>query len=437
MNKTLLFISLILLLTITACGQTSTPPPPTNTPIPVDTPTFTTEPPSPTPEPPTSTPEPPTSTPTPPPSIDELAQQLMAQIYPDGPLAPDSFGIEGVKVLPLTVGEGQQPLWAAFSYGLRNFEKEQMQFVAIYAYDNGQWQELSQVEMDDADYVGEDTVQQVRLEPENIWLELQAGVGAHSGTYHLFKFDSQDLQIALSGFSSSPGAGQTADVNNDGTLEVVLNTTDPYVFCYACGVWLPGFQVWQWDGEQLVEVTLTPLPDSAPADLREANNSAVTLAEAGLWKDAQAAIDQAVAIDASNKTVVWNNILISMQTEDLIEQINIGAYPLLSHVFYGDYAAALDLMRPYPVEELFGPMSPLVVETPAQGWEDTLRDRIVGRATAALEVQPDLAAAYFLQAWANYLVDPHDPQILADLQKAAVLDPSEPPFADSLAYLSQ
>jgi tetratricopeptide (TPR) repeat protein len=340
-------------------------------------------------------------------------------------------------VTPLEVGQNEPSLWVAHSYGMRDFMTEQQHFVAIYSYNDGNWQELGKIEMDDADYVDETSVQQVMLEPDNIWLELHAGVGAHSGTYHLFQFNGEDLKIALSGFSPSPGVGNTTDLNGDGTLEVILDTTDPYVFCYACGVWQPGAQVWQWDGHELVEVTLALLPDTASADLREANNRAVTLAEAGLWQDAQLAIDEAVAFDPANNIVNWNNILITMQTEALLDHVKNGAYPLLAYVFYGDYAAALDLMRPYPVEEIFGPQSPLVVETPASGWEDALRERIVGATTGALEVQPDLAAAYFLRAWAAYLVNPDDAQIVADIEKAVQLDPAESLFADSLTYLKQ
>ena len=197
------------------------------------------------------------------------------------------------------------------------------------------------------------------------------------------------------------------------------------------------YQVWQWDGDQLVEVPLTPLPDSAPAELREANDRAVALAEGWLWSEAQTAIAEALTIDASNEIVIWNNILITMHAEDLAEQIETGAYPLLANIFYGDYAAALDVMRPYPVEEIFSPMSPLIVETVAHGWEETLNDWIIQATDAALGAKPDLAAAYFLRAWAAYLVNPDDPQIVADIEKTVQLDPAESLFADSLIYLRQ
>ena len=44
------------------------------------------------------------------------------------------------------------------------------------------------------------------------------------------------LSQELDSFSPSPGACAVKDVNNDGANEVVLDATDPYVFCYACGV---------------------------------------------------------------------------------------------------------------------------------------------------------------------------------------------------------
>jgi hypothetical protein len=48
---------------------------------------------------------------------------------------------------------------------------------------------------------------------------------------------------------------------------------------------------------------------------------------------------------------------------------------------------------------------------------------------------PDLAAAYYLRAWVNYLVDPSDPGILPDLEMTAQLDPGEKLYTDALNYL--
>jgi len=192
-----------------------------------------------------------------------------------------------------------------------------------------------------------------------------------------------------------------------------------------------------WDGSQLVEMPLTPLPESAPADLRDLNNRSVELAQGGLWKDALATIEQARALDAQDETVVWNAALIRLTAEARRpphEYESIG-YPLLDRIFYGDYAAALDVMGDYRVEELFSQPSPLVVGTVAENFEDALVQYIQVNATQALQVQPDLAAAWFLRGWATHLGNPGSTEALADIERAAELDPNEPLFTQSVAHL--
>jgi hypothetical protein len=92
-------------------------------------------------------------------------------------------------------------------------------------------------------------------------------------------------------------------------------------------------------------------------------------------------------------------------------------------------------MADYSVEELFSQPSPLVVGTVAEGWEDALAQHIQNSATLALQVQPDLAAAWFLRGWATHLSNPDSPEALADIERAAELDPNEPLFIQSVTYL--
>jgi tetratricopeptide (TPR) repeat protein len=197
------------------------------------------------------------------------------------------------------------------------------------------------------------------------------------------------------------------------------------------------YQVLRWNGSKLVLVELTLLPDSAPAEVRDLNNRAVKLAGAELWKEAQATAGQALALAPQDPTVTWNAALIRLHAEAYQSQLKDSPYPLLVQVFYGDYAAALEVMRPYTPEQIFDAPTPLVAGTPAEGWEDALSERIITSTTQALTVQPDLAAAYFLRGWATHLVRPDDPQVKADIEKAATLAPNEPLFAASLAYLKK
>lgn len=93
-------------------------------------------------------------------------------------------------------------------------------------------------------------------------------------------------------------------------------------------------------------------------------------------------------------------------------------------------------MRPYSVQQIFGNPTQLIAGTLAEGWEGELSQTIIQSATRALQVQADLAAAYFLRGWAEHLANPGDPNALADIQKAAQMAPGEPLFAQAAAFLS-
>ena len=147
--------------------------------------------------------------------------------------------------MPLAVPAGQPPLWAVYSVGMRNFDLTPLpnHFVAIYTQANGDWQELARQEFSSGDpavaapdYVGDGGLAQVQIEPSHTWLALEGGAGAHSGVFELLDFDGQTLRVQVNGFSSSPGVGTIRDVNGDGVPDVVLDASDYYVFCYACGV---------------------------------------------------------------------------------------------------------------------------------------------------------------------------------------------------------
>ena len=394
----------------------------------------------------------PPATPTPspaPPSVADLKASVESDLMPTP--TPDASGwspnsITEVVVLPLTVSEGSQPLWAVASTGGRYFEANQYHFVAVYTRDESGWQELARYELvpnfdaepqdPGADYLFENSLTQVFVSPDRIWLQVDGGAGAHGGTYHLLSFDGQTLEVKLANFSPSPGMASAADLDGDGVQEVVLNASDPYVFCYACGVRKIAFQVFAWDSpdERMLEASLQPLLMGQPQPLRDAVNPAVELAQAGLWKDAYAQIDQVQDLlaeypDADTRTATWDRILIKLHAEAMAAEAVDSAYPLLAHLFYGDYAAALELMRPYTPAQLFSADSPLIVGTVADGWQDTLNDWIARVTTQALALKPDLAAAYFLRGWAAYLVDPGNAQTMADVQRAVELAPDDPLFS--------
>ena len=238
---------------------------------------------------------------------------------------------------------------------------------------------------------------------------MDGGAGAHSGTFQVLSFDGETLRQEIGGASSSPGAGYLADLNGDGVNDVVLNSTEYYVFCYACGVRHPYFSVYTWLGEQMLPVEVSALmmgQRGTPPD--EANSRAVQLVQAGLWSDALAAIKQAVALAGDDDpptpsgSLRWNAALIQLNHDAQLAALQDSPYPLLSSVFYGDYAAAVDLMRTLPVEQIFSADSPLLVGTVAEGWQAELSSYLTQSAAAALEVVPDLAPAFFMRAWARF-----------------------------------
>ncbi|MCC9074783.1 SH3 domain-containing protein [Litorilinea aerophila] len=388
--------------------------------------------------------------------LEALAAQALGLTPPTGDQVSPFGGIEGVRAFRLE-GPTSPELWVAHTYGIRSFDPEQHHTILIYARHDDGWQELARLELTSGqegiepspDYLGgtpgASSVRQVFVTPTvdglPIWLQVAGGVGAHGGTFHLLRFDGSRLQVEAFHFSASPGAGELADLDGDGTQEVLLNQTEYYVFCYACGVRRVEYAVLRWDGSRMVPVTLQPLPDDAPASLRDLNDRAIQLAQAGLWKDALAVLEEAEALSLTDPSgnFAWNARLIRLngQARQAVLQDEHQAYPLLEEIFFGDYDAALAIMRAYTVQELFATPSPLVVGTVAEGWEEALADWVISSANAALKAKPDLAAAYFLRGWAKLLTaPPDDEEALADLAQAAQLAPDEPLFSQSLAYLS-
>ncbi len=388
--------------------------------------------------------------------LEALAAQALGLTPSTGDQASPFGGLEGVRAFRLK-GPISPELWVAHTYGIRSFDPEQHHTILIYAHNDGSWQELTRLELTSGqegiepspDYLGGTPetfgVRQVFVAPTGdrlpIWLQVVGGVGAHGGTFHLLRFDGSGLQVEAFHFSASPGAGELADLDGDGTQEVLLNQTEYYVFCYACGVRRVEYAVLRWDGSRMVPVTLQPLPDDAPASLRDLNDRAIQLAQAGLWKDALALLEEAEALSLTEPSgiFVWNARLIRLngQARQAVLQDEHQAYPLLEQIFFGDYEAALEILGTYTVQELFVTPSPLVVGTVAEGWEEALADWVISSTNAALKAKPELAAAYFLRGWARLLAaPPDDEEALADLAQAAQLAPDEPLFSQSLAYLS-
>ena len=187
-------------------------------------------------------------------------QSLRAQFLADTGVtlaAEGAFdGFTGVGITPLTAAAAGQ--WAVYTTGMRSYTAavDQPHLLAVYTREAAGWRQLGLQAIGagedagdpGADYLGEGGVSQAPVEPSRLWLQVEGGVGAHSGAYHLYSFDESGFTLQAAGFSSSPGAGRVEDITGDGIGEVLLDASDYYVFCYACGVRYAHTNVLRWDG---------------------------------------------------------------------------------------------------------------------------------------------------------------------------------------------
>lgn len=387
----------------------------------------------------TAVPPPPTEPPPPTPLSEEDAQAVeVLESSLEDELKSESGselafgGFETVETTPINMSDGTE-VWVSYSVGFRPFEPLQNHFVRLSRQEAEGWVTLGEVELEFPDVVFNESLTAVE-ENDRLWLEIDSGVGAHGGCWDLLSWDGAELTNSVSHCHSTPsGVGDLVDLNGDGRLDVLLNNTNDYVFCYACGVRDPSYEFRTFNGSAWDTVTLQPM--TAGDDYVVAlNNAAVELAKAGLWQDAAQSLSQ---IEGDDPTLIWNQTIVGIYEEAHLEYLSFTPYPLLQAVFYGDYETPLALMNNYAVTDIFAiENNPLLVGTPAEGWLDPLSESLITETEMALTLHPELAEAHFLHGWATFLVDPENPSVLSDIQNAATLAPTNPLFVDSLLYLS-
>ncbi|OQY47355.1 MAG: hypothetical protein B6242_05275 [Anaerolineaceae bacterium 4572_78] len=385
----------------------------------------------------------PTSIPTPtntivpsPPDTDELANLVMSGLYPDALLASDNTeGIVGIAIKDFQLSNISTPFWAITSYTFRNVET-QNHFVAVYTHNDNQWQEISRLDLESMpDYMHDSPPHVVEIEPDLAWIEIDGAVGAHSTVYEIVSFDGKNLNSEITSFNSSGEAGYLKDINEDGTLEVILNLTENYIFCYACGVRKPIFDIVAWNGSELLSVSLEFSTNFDPKSPDALNNKAVQLGQVELWMDAQTIMDEALAQDSDNPVFKKNGAIIKLHADAHKSFTENSPYPILNYIFYGDYDSAMNQFRPYTPSQIFTLDSPLIIDTVAQGWEPELVKWIKGSVEPTLELDPMSAESNFFLAWAAYLADPNDIAVFTYLEKAMELDPEEMLYGECLSYL--
>ncbi|MFC2025819.1 hypothetical protein ACFLUC_01340 [Chloroflexota bacterium] len=364
-----------------------------------------------------------------------FTHHLPPTLTPSGSELHNYTGISSVRVIPLKNADGDAEYYAVYSTGSRRVSPLQNHFVAIYSYTGNLWTQVSRVDISGVDLVRVGALKQVQLEPNNFWMQYKSRTGVHASCYHILQFNGVHLRNMVTDCSSSPNAGELRDLNGDEDLEIVINRSNDYVFCYECGLKIWSFGVWRCVGTHIVEVDLKILPQNASESIRELNNAAVKLAEAELWKDAQNLILQAIKIAPDNQAVKWNAVKINLIANARNAALEDSPYPILSQVFYGDYDAAVDIMREYSPEEIFNEDSPLLVDTIAEQYRKSLYNHVVSFSSNALKGDPDLASAYFLRGWVKYINGSNYSDVMEDLSKAADLVPADKFFVESVLYI--
>ncbi|MXY92780.1 MAG: hypothetical protein F4047_10560 [Caldilineaceae bacterium SB0670_bin_27] len=342
----------------------------------------------------------------------ELANQLAAEsglVQDLGPL---------VTVQPVATAGSEEPLFVSHTHGFPPDNPSFRQKVWIHTAGPDGWEALGRVELECAEYLNEFSVEQVFMDPVDLWLKVTGGVGAHSGCLELLRWDGENLSVIISGFSSSPDAGSVTDLDGDGQLDLLLNNSDPYIFCYACGVRQYWAQLFYWDGQRLKEVSPTPLADDQPAELRSFNNRAVDLAAASLFADALEQIERAEAIALENATVSWNAVWIRHHLEASREEASTSSFPLLNHVFAGDWETAFDDLLDVGMTTLVSD-APIPAGSAASGFEHVVGVLLAQFSDTALALQPERAAVHALGAWGRFLLEPNDPAVQSGMQLAA------------------
>ena len=389
-------------------------PEPTATPSPaavtVTTPTPTA---SPVPTPP------PTPTPVPTPraaelaeAADELASMVLAGIA-------EEFGDNALeaRAFDLSLSDADGSYWAVITDGPQPFylndDGDPINFfhiVAVYRLNSdSSWSpEISRLEIDTAPQRTGDA-ELVSVAPGSAWIVIRAGTGAHAGTLDVIRFDAASghpLDV-LSHISSRPNAGEITDLDGDGIPEFVLNTSNPYVFCYACAVEEHSVDIYRWDGAALTGAPLQA-PSGLTGDVATAAARVVSLAEADLWRQAAALAVATSRRSPGDDGLRWLSILVNQTAALRLAHAGSPGQPLLTNVLAGEYAAALQVMRAHAPQHAFALDGPLITDTAAELDLTTMAVTILDYTERALSQRPDEAPIHAVRALGLALASPDD-----------------------------
>ncbi len=437
-------------LVLSGCGSPDPAPPP-STPAPEAT--ETTTPTTPTPATATATATP---SPTAAPAIELPAedQAVLAAELAEIALAPvlEEFG-EGAEALtahafPLGVRDNEGGLWAVVTNGPQPYYRGAdgngvnfFHFVALYRRDNdASWSDvLSQVTLETAPQRTH-TVEVLDPGPRRaagpgVLIAIRGQTGAHAGTFDVLLVEGEQLSTAVSQISAGPDSGSIADLDGDGVAELIFNTSDPYVFCYACAVEERREQVYRWTGLEYEQVPLEA-PDDLEGDLAAEAARVVRLAEANLWRDAASLAIETSRRAPDHEGLRWLSTLVNRMATLRIAYAGSPGQPLLTNVLAGEYGAAFALMRALTPEEAFALNGPLISGTASETDLPTMVSYLLFYADEALKVRDDDPAIHAVRALGQVLASPEElSRARSSIGRALRLAPDDTFLRRAKAYL--
>ena len=372
----------------------------------------------------------------------QIVQEGIRDEFPDAEAQP-------VHVFPLGLSDAAGGFWGAVTDGpqpaMLTGDDEVVNFwhfAAVYRLDEGnEWTEIDRLEIERAPQRT-----QVDLKPTGwtlsdgapvAWITVRGGTGAHAGTLNIIRFDGQTLSTELSWLSARANAGEVVDLDGDGLAEVVVDDSDPYVFCYVCAVELKREILYWWDGSRLVPVDLRAPITNVPAGVADEVDAVVALAQAGLWRDAALAAIATARQAPESADVRWLSTLVNRTAAARLIHAGSVAQPLLTMVFAGEYRSAVELMRALDPAQAFALDGPLIVGTEAERDPATMATQMLDHTTRALDAAPDRAEIHAVHALALTLAAPDDlAEARAAMQRAAELAPDDAFYAASREFLA-
>ncbi|MCK9487392.1 MAG: hypothetical protein M0R73_11960 [Dehalococcoidia bacterium] len=397
--------------TSTPSGSPTTSPTPATTPTPAPTPTLT-------------------------PS--ESLRSLLLSVISTGVTAAEQAALDQMEVVAIELQVADRDLWAAVTSGPGVWElgNGARQVVAIYERrTDGSWVEVAVLPLE-----SEPTRTDIEVVPapagsDLIWLAVHGNTGAHAGTFELVRFDGVALTSSLWWFSPSPGAATIADLDGDGAAEIVLDATDPYVYCYACGVRAWGEIIYRWVDGEPEAVNIGPIESSDPR-VRVLTEQAARLVEADLWRRARSTMQLALEAAPDVEAVWWMALTIGRTADARLADAGLEWQPLTTAVLAGEYTLALDLMDGLPPAQMYAPDGPLLAGTVAEDWPEVMGEILVDYATRALDVDSTMAEAYAVRSLGRILAAPDDWEgARLDMDAALAIEPGNPFYQQADAFL--